>query len=35
VSSMELSHGDLYPAGAPDGTIDLSDLVLILKKVRQ
>jgi hypothetical protein len=34
-TSLELSHGDLYPAGAPDGVIDLSDLAQILKKVRQ
>jgi hypothetical protein len=34
-TSLELSHGDLYPVGAPDGAIGLSDLVLILQKVRQ
>jgi hypothetical protein len=30
-SSMELEHGDLYPVGAPDGQIDTSDLLLMLR----
>jgi len=28
-TSMELDHGDLYPPNAPDGAIDLSDLLLM------
>jgi hypothetical protein len=29
VTSLELSHADLYPAGAPDGEITLSDFILL------
>jgi hypothetical protein len=31
--TLELSHGDLYPPGAPDGVIGLPDLLLLLKLV--
>ena len=34
-SDLELSHGDLYPPGAPDGTIDLSDLLVLRQLVGQ
>jgi hypothetical protein len=27
----ELAHGDLYPVGAPDGVIDLPDLLQLLQ----
>ena len=30
---VHLSHGDMYPVGSPDGTINLSDLILIQKAV--
>jgi len=30
---QELTHGDLYPPGAPDGIIDISDMMLLLKRV--
>jgi YVTN family beta-propeller protein len=32
-SVAHLSHGDLYPVGAPDGAITLSDLLLIMRIV--
>ncbi len=31
VDNQMLAHADLYPAGAPDGIIDLRDLLLELK----
>ncbi|MDH3935345.1 MAG: hypothetical protein OEU62_09280, partial [Gammaproteobacteria bacterium] len=30
---VHLSHGDMYPVGTPNGTINLSDLLLIQKAV--
>jgi hypothetical protein len=33
--TLELSHGDLYPVGNPDGIIDTSDLVLLLQMALQ
>lgn len=30
---LELAHGDVYPSSFPDGVIDLSDLILIMKAV--
>ena len=30
---LDLAHGDVYPPGAPDGVIDMSDLLLIQKMV--
>jgi hypothetical protein len=34
-TQLELDHGDVYPLGAPDGVIDVSDLLLIQKMVIQ
>ena len=31
----DLDHGDVYPPDAPDGVIDISDLLLILKMALQ
>ncbi len=31
---QDLTHGDLYPLGTPDGVIDLSDLTVLLGRVR-
>ena len=28
-TAIDRSHGDVYPPGAPDGVIDLSDFLLI------
>jgi hypothetical protein len=30
-----LTHGDLYPPGAPDGVINLQDVILLLQRVLQ
>ncbi len=30
-----LAHGDLYPPGAPDGVINLQDVILLLQLVQQ
>ncbi|NHZ69881.1 MAG: carbohydrate-binding protein, partial [Thermotogales bacterium] len=30
-TETNLAHGDLYPAGAPDGVINLQDLILLQK----
>jgi hypothetical protein len=35
VTNLELSHADLYPVGAPDGVITLSDYILLLKRILQ
>jgi hypothetical protein len=35
VTNLELSHADLYPVGAPDGVITLSDYLLLLKQFIQ
>ena len=29
--ASDLQHGDVYPPGAPDGTIDMSDLLLVIQ----
>jgi hypothetical protein len=34
-TSLELAHGDLYPPTSPDGIINTSDLILLLKLVQQ
>ena len=31
-TNLELAHADLYPVGAPDGLITLSDYILLLKQ---
>jgi hypothetical protein len=33
VTDLELAHVDLYPAGAPDGAITLSDLLLLQQRL--
>jgi hypothetical protein len=35
VTNLELSHADLYPVGAPDGAITLSDYLLLLQRFQQ
>jgi hypothetical protein len=35
VTNLELSHADLYPVGAPDGAITLSDYILLLQRFLQ
>jgi YVTN family beta-propeller protein len=35
VTDTHLAHGDLYPAGAPDGQINIQDLVLLQKLLLQ
>lgn len=30
---VHLAHGDMYPAGTPDGVINTSDVLLVLKRV--
>ncbi|MFC1774508.1 hypothetical protein ACFL3A_14355 [Pseudomonadota bacterium] len=32
-SALELAHGDLYPSGAPDGSINLQDMILLQQVV--
>ena len=32
-SNEDLAHGDLYPAGAPDGIISLPDYIRLLKRM--
>mgnify|MGYP000347695220 CR=1 FL=1 len=34
-TSLELSHGDLFLPDSPDGVIDTSDLILLLKLIQQ
>jgi len=31
LTALEIARGDLYPAGAPDGVLNLSDLILLQK----
>jgi len=31
-TTLQLQHGDVRPQGTPDGTIDLSDTLMILKE---
>jgi hypothetical protein len=33
-TAQDLARGDLYPPGAPDGVIDLPDMLLLLNRVR-
>lgn len=33
-TELEYSHGDVYPQGAPDGVINLSDVMLIQQIVQ-
>jgi hypothetical protein len=33
-SAQELVRGDVYPPGAPDGVVDMSDLILLLERIR-
>ena len=35
VTGLELSHADVYPVGAPDGAITLSDYILLLQRFLQ
>jgi subtilisin family serine protease len=35
VTNLELAHADLYPDGAPDGVITLSDYLLLLQRFMQ
>lgn len=32
---LEFAHGDLYPPGAPDGIINLQDLILLSEMLLQ
>ena len=32
-STLEFAHGDIYPPGAPDGQIDLSDCLILQRLV--
>ena len=32
-TDLEYRHGDLYPAGAPDGVINIQDLLLLQQRL--
>ena len=34
-AELQLAHGDVYPPGAPDGVINIQDLMLITQMVLQ